>query len=215
MENTNAHKMIEHIEEAKDWLDKAKTEYSNLNPARGGLILNLAHAEVKHAWELSNQQCVSKNIPQLRRNSKLKYMIPVAACLALFGGLLIGARMIGFYPATDKLKANQPVVGSATTGSKVLKTVDSAKTQPNSTLAEPNSTEVIALGNQPAPLAAPAQTPSVVKPAADSIRNTDSVLGRAGTEVIQKKPALKAVSKFAIDEDALAKEASHSLRIGK
>jgi hypothetical protein len=214
MENTNSHKMIEHIEEAKDWLEKAKTEYSNSNPARGGLILNLAHAEVKHAWELSNQQYVSRNIPQLRRNSKLKYVIPAAACLALFGGLLIGARMTGLYPGTVKPKVNQPVVGSATTGSKVLKTDSSAKTQSNSTLAEPKSTEVIALGNQPAPLA-PAKTQAVIKPAANLIRDTDSVLGHAGTEVIQKKPVLKAVSKLSIDEDALAKEASHSLRIGK
>ena len=50
MAKLDSEKLLDHIEEAKDWLDKAKDEYNKANPVRGGLILNLAQAEVRHAW---------------------------------------------------------------------------------------------------------------------------------------------------------------------
>ena len=131
MEKINSEKLIERIEEAKDWLDKAKDEYSKSNPARGGLILNLAQAEVKHAWELSHYQFVSKSVQKPNRNRKLRYFIPVAASFVLLAGLVVGVRVGGLLLPTSE-KSNPTSIAKSETGQrKNLKAAVLIKSQPN------------------------------------------------------------------------------------
>ena len=68
MKENQASQLIAHIEEAEDWLHKARAEFHQSNPIRGELILNLAQAEVKHAWELSRRQFVLRTSGKDNRN---------------------------------------------------------------------------------------------------------------------------------------------------
>jgi hypothetical protein len=214
MEKSNAEILIERIEDAKGWLEKAKAEYSNSNPDRGGLILNLAQAEVKHAWELSHQQYVLKSVPQTSRNRKFKYIIPIAASLALFTSLAIGVRFAGVFSTADKSKTLS-MVKKTSEVSKDLKPIVSNKA-PFAMISEKTKSNETVTQNSPTPSSSSNVQPAVVaKPNIDSVRYMNSLTHQTGSNVIQNKPTLKAVSKLAIDEDALTKEASHSLRIGE
>jgi hypothetical protein len=212
MEQLNTEKLIERIEEAKGWLNKAQTEYSNSNPVRGGLILNLAQAEVKHAWELSHQQFVSQNVPQQKRNLKLKYIIPIAASLTLISGLLVGARVAGLFSTTAKSKIPEVASSKAETLNKSTHNV-AVTLQPSPAAVTPEALETAALTASPTSIPN-TKLPPEIKKGEVSLRKTD-VLSHGGTNIIQDKPAIKAVSTLAIDEEALTKEASHSLRVGK
>ena len=222
MEKTNADVLIDRIEDAKDWLEKAQVEYKNSNPVRGGLILNLAQAEVKHAWELSHQQYVSKTVTPLNRepsyHSKRKYILPIAASLIVVTGLGVGIRLSGVLAPAQKQKAvpmvqtNHPQeISRKPENMAVSKTTSPSKTvseteQKYQTVAQTHLT--------------PSSTP-VVQPAAAMKQNnlaesyTNAAAIRNGSNIVDEKPVLKPVSKLSIDEDALTKEASHSLRIGK
>ncbi len=221
MEKTKADKLIDKIENAKDWLEKAKDEYKNSNPERAGLILNLAQAEVKHAWELSHEQSVSKTVTPFQRKparrSNLKYIIPIAASLVLVAGLGVGARLSGlFSPAlkSKNLSLAQQMKPGAILPNQEIATV--GKTPPS--VAELKTTDQ---DDAVAQTELAAGNPPVAQPVEDTklhnkqVRYADSMAERAKTSVVDSKPALKAVSRLSIDEDALTKEASHSLRIGK
>jgi hypothetical protein len=216
MENFDTEKLIERIEEAKNWLDKAETEYSNSNPIRGGLILNLAQAEVKHAWELSNRQFVSENAPQVKPDYKFykfEHVIPVAACLVLLTGLVIGARVAGVFSTTVKSKTPS-IAGTKAGVSKTLPSV-AVETPPNPVAAvAPETLEVTAV-TSPSDKLPDNKLPEDAGKKTDSLRSSHSLAEHSGTNIIQDKPAIKAVSNLSIDEEALTKEASRSLRVGK
>jgi hypothetical protein len=222
MEKTKADKLIDKIENAKDWLEKAKDEYKNSNPERAGLILNLAQAEVKHAWELSHEQSVSKFVTAFdkkpARRSNLKYIIPIAASLVLLAGLGVGAHLSGFF--SPALKSKNVSLAQGTNSGAILPNQEIATV---SKMSSPSLTELkttdkddvvaqtdLMAGNPP--VAQPAED---TKPHDKQVRYANSVPERAKTSVVDSKPSLKAVSRLSIDEDALTKEASHSLRIGK
>jgi hypothetical protein len=214
MEKFSSDKLIERIEDAKNWLDKAKDEYSKSNPARGGLILNLAQAEVKHAWELSHDQFVSKSVQQPSRNVKLKYFIAVAASFVLFTALVIGVRLGGvLLPTAEKSKAT-PIAKLETGQSINPKVVALNKDQPSLVSVTPTIVGPTTLASQPNNLAN-SKIQEVVKQTANSSRIANSLAGDNGSVVAQNKLTIKAVSQLSIDEEALTKEASHSLRIGK
>lgn len=222
MEKTKADKLIDKIENAKDWLEKAKDEYKNSNPERAGLILNLAQAEVKHAWELSHEQSVSKTVTPFQREparrSTLKYIIPIAASLVLVAGLGVGARLSGLFSPALKSKnvsLAQGINSGATLPNQKIATVGKTSSPSLAELKTTNQDDTVAQTD----LAA--SNPPVTQPATDTkpnnkqVRYADSVVERAKASVVESKPAIKAVSRLSIDEDALTKEASHSLRIGK
>jgi hypothetical protein len=96
--------VITHIEEAKSWLDEAKEEYIQSNSIRGDLNLNLAHAEVKCAWELSHNQNVKyTNHPvQNQPTGGTHYYLPAAAVSVLILSLLCA----GLYLGTGMSKPN-------------------------------------------------------------------------------------------------------------
>ena len=222
MEKSNADKLIDRIEDAKDWLEKAKVEYKNSNPERGGLILNLAQAEVKHAWELSHQQYVSKTVTPFNRkpscHSNLKYIIPIAASLVLVTGLGVGVRLSGVFSPTLKSKT-VPIVSKTNrqTTLRNQKIVTVNKTPSSSmTGSETKHRDDVVAQIQPAPSNTPVAFPTTgIKSNNTQARYADAAPERTGINIINSKPVLKEVSKLSIDEDALTKEASHSLRIGK
>jgi hypothetical protein len=214
MENSNSEKLIERIEEAKGWLDKAKDEYSKANPVRGGLILSLAQAEVKHAWELSHDRFVSKSVPEANCKPKIRYFIPVAASIVLFTGLVVGMRVGGiWFPTSHKLTFDS-VAKTKIGQSKNPINAGVVKTQPNVVSVIAKKPETTVLASQPSDRSLP-KSQIVNEQTADSSRTTSSLRGNNGPEVAQNQPTLKPVSQLSIDEEALTKEASHSLRNGK
>jgi hypothetical protein len=222
MEKSKADKLIDRIEDAKDWLEKAKVEYKNSNPERGGLILNLAQAEVKHAWELSREQYVSNTVTQLnhepKHHSKLKYIIPVAASLVLVTSLGVGVRLSGIFSPALKSKAVPQVSQTnhkATLRNEKIETVSQTSSSASLTGLTQHGNDVVTQTN-PTPSRMPVvQSVTNMNSTNKQLRYADSVLNRTETNITDSKPVLKAVSKLSIDEDALTKEASHSLRIGK
>lgn len=86
---SHARKLVENIDHAKNWLDKAKEEFNDSNSVRGELHLSLAQAEVKRAWELSREQCVStlQELPTAtggRASRKSSLLLPLAAGFGIF-----------------------------------------------------------------------------------------------------------------------------------
>ena len=214
MKNFNSQNLIERIEEAKDWLDKAKDEYNNENPVRGGLILNLAQAEVKSAWELSHRQFVLNSVQNPNRNHQLtKYFIPVAASFILFTGLIIGMKAGGVFPTSHKSvaikiakikteKIKSPNIVGLNKSPRSLVTVKSKETvasTPAGQLANQSDTKNVIVSEQ----------------TSESIRTTNSEPIQNNSDVTRNKTSYKPVSQLSFDEDALTKEASHSLRNGK
>ncbi len=222
MEKTKADKLIDKIENAKDWLEKAKDEYKNSNPERAGLILNLAQAEVKHAWELSHEQSVSKTVTPYNRKpvrpSNRKYIVPIAASLVLVAALGVGVRLSGLFSPALKSKnvsLAQEMKSGATLPNQEIATVNKTSSPALAELKTTDKDDVVTQTDLTA------SNPSVAQPAVDTkpnnkqVRYADSMPERAKTSVVDSRPAFKAVSRLSIDEDALTKEASHSLRIGK
>jgi hypothetical protein len=96
--------VITHIEEAKNWLDVAREEYIQSNSIRGDLNLNLAHAEVKCAWELSHNQNVkhTNHLIQKQPTGSARCYLPAAAVSVLILSLLC----VGLYLGTGMSKPN-------------------------------------------------------------------------------------------------------------
>lgn len=218
MEIIESQKLIEHIEEAKDWLDQAKDEYNSANPIRGGLILNLAQAEVKHAWELSHHQFVSKSINKPAQRRNWIYLIPIAASLVLFTSLVVGVRVGGNLIAFKSL----PFIAKASIISKENfrpTSLDKSNLSLKNSLQDrvQVAKETLVSNNSVSQIGSldriGAQVASIK--ATSSIRITGSQLEHSGQESAVRQPVLKPVFKLSIDEEDLTKEASHSLRNGK
>ncbi|MGE5557119.1 MAG: hypothetical protein ACM3WV_00760 [Bacillota bacterium] len=80
-------KIQNHINCAKDWLDKAAAEFRRDNKLKGELILSLAQAEVKHAWEGSLQGNEGVRFPAgtVKRMGLVSAAASIAVCLSLLG----------------------------------------------------------------------------------------------------------------------------------
>jgi hypothetical protein len=89
MKTGDSGKVLSHIDEAKNWLDEAKEEYTNSNQARGEMNLNLAQAEVRYAWELSRKQNVIQ-IDQAEPAKRKRKYLPAAASILILTGLTVG-----------------------------------------------------------------------------------------------------------------------------
>lgn len=97
MKTNDSLKVVSHIEDAKNWLDEAKTEYLQNNRVRGELNLNLAQAEVKYAWELSRNQSVINNKQSYEQSfsrKQFKYHIPAVAASVV---VLLGLGIVGYF----------------------------------------------------------------------------------------------------------------------
>jgi hypothetical protein len=216
----NNHKLIDYIDGAKDWLDKAKTEYNQANPVGGELILNLAQAEIKYAWELSRSNYVSdskKPVGKPLRTYKFKLILPVAASIIGLLGfgwwIMSGLHTVKNTPAFTE---NQSAVLKE-------KPTHTGRNQ-NAALVENPSPGVdqptinqLALGNKPDPMITePLTLETTGQPAGDRRQIENATSSRqTGIKESTSQFNLQPVSKLVIDEEALTEEASHSLRNGK
>lgn len=202
--------LIERIEDAKEWLEKAKEYYQQANPTHAEMTLNLAQAEVRHAWELSRERYVSnKQITIPKR--KFNHFTAVAASVLVFFGLIFGYRQGDF---------NQYLAGIFKTAEKSV-SVDSgsklATTKINQNVLEVDISRE-----------AQERTENSVEPVSRPVKNDETIEAqdyatiagepkqeRPDSENIQNTVRIRQASQFAIDEDALTREASRSLRNGK
>lgn len=218
LETMNNTKLIDYIDGAKDWLDKAKTEYNQANPVGGELILNLAQAEIKYAWELSRSNYVSDFIkPVRKRERKNNLILPVAASfIVLFGlgwWLTVGLHTVKNRPALT----GYPNAGFNEKATNPIRNQNTVETQkPSPVVAKPINQ--LALGNKPEPVnTEPLTSVTTGQPDRNKqlVGNTTLSSQTRIKENPVVQPNLQPVSKLVIDEEALAKEASHSLRNGK
>ena len=214
MSNFDSEKLIERIEEAKDWLEKAKDEYSKSNPVRGGIILNLAQAEVKHAWELSHHQFVSKSVQRATSKNYIKYWIPVAASIVLFIGLFVGvqAGKKGIAPELISVKDSSGKI----TGINHIERVDDKAVNENYPSEVLNLNSAVKISEEQSEKAKKEDIQLVANESMNSTKKqAETQPEHKKQEVISVKSSIKPVSQFSFDEEALTKEASHSLRNGK
>jgi hypothetical protein len=220
-EKVNNNKLIDYIDGAKDWLDKAKNEYSQANPVGGELILNLAQAEIKYAWELSRSNYVSDSKEQLRgplrrsfRERKFNLILPVAASMIVllgFGWWLIASR--------HTVKNGPAFTGNLSAGLKeqVISTGRNQNTASAASVAESSP-----VADKPVNQSELAKIESVTSVTTDEPAENKQLMGNTTfpdqnrmNENPAGQPNLQPVSKLVIDEEALAREASHSLWNGK
>jgi hypothetical protein len=222
MEKTESGVLIEHIEEAKDWLDKAKDEYSQANNLRGEMILNLAQAEVKHAWELSRHHFVSNNITAFDKKKTYPlfrngYILPAAASIIILLGVIISARMV-------KINNDSRILANLPTPSSIK--IETAKAEQKGPLVKQEAVEPSKTVSRVEPVKPLVQQGSEIKKStpvtavAANLTNSTAVeeVGQRDRQELKTNTTssrLQSVSVLSIDEDALTKEASHSLRSGK
>jgi len=237
MKKIDSGRLIEHIEEAQNWLDKAKTQYSGANQLRGELNLNLAQAEVRYAWELSRHQGVLMNNKPVAGRKRI-YFIPAAAAGIIILSLIFGwqARKASFSP---EIAHSKPLTGGVG-----LTKVEPAPTPDKSVLTVKPDLSAQTVGRRPEAALAVNQEPTPTVPAEEKIlsprpvstvklevgttRNTTSVIAEAAKKenneadiaeidprVGVNQPKTQPVSNLTIDEEALTQEASRSLRNGK
>lgn len=203
-------KLMEHIEDAKDWLDKAKEYYQQANPTHAEMILNLAQAEVRHAWELSRARYVLKGETPIPKR-KFNYTIAAAASILVLLSVIFGYRQGGinkylasiFNPATKNIYVDSGSKPAETKDAQTVLEVASA----NQVRGE--SEDLIE------PVSRPAENEGTIEPGDSATIAGDTKLKRSDSEGVQNTVRLRQVSQFAIDEDALTQEASRSLRNGK
>lgn len=220
-------KLVKHIEDAENWLKKAKEEFNQANPVRGELSLNLAQAEVKYVWELSHRQYVSEiKKPAVKR--RIRFFIPAAASIILIvsttffvqsGKTSLSSQSTG---QVGKSRAHDLIVNVSLmpqkTGNNEEVKKQVAQIQPeisrdteNAAKRNSESEKIININqliNEPNSIIDDKE----VETSSPQVAETIEVHER---ENIQNQLKLQPVSQLSIDEETLTKEASRSLRNGK
>lgn len=202
--------LIERIEDAKVWLDKAKEYYQQANPTRGEITLNLAQAEVKHAWELSRERYVSnKQITIPKR--KFNHLAAVAASILVFISLIFGYRqgdlnqyLAGIFKPIEKSVSVDS--DSKLAATKITQNVLEVDISRGVQERSENSIEPVSL---------PVKNDDTLETQESSVIAGGSKQERSDSNNLQNTVRIRQASQFAIDEDALTREASRSLRNGK
>lgn len=208
-QQSESQKLIEHIEDAKGWLEKAKDYYKQANPTHAEMTLNLAQAEVKHAWELSRNRYVTNKQTNFSKH-KFNNLIAVAASILVFFGLIFGLQK----SEINKYLAGiiKPAVKNASIGSNPKLSV----VKDNQKEAEEGSFTIRPeFENSVEPVSSISKAEEQVQSEPAATIAVDTKPERSELESIQNQTRVRQVSQFAIDEEALTKEASHSLRNGK
>lgn len=206
---SESQELIEHIEDAKGWLEKAKDYYKQANPTHAEMILNLAQAEVKHAWELSRSRYVTNKQTSFSKH-KINNLIAVAASILVFFGLIFGLQKseINKYLASI-LKPTTKNVSIGSDPKLATVKLNQKESEDGPAAIQPefeNSVEPVSNISKP-------EEQTQLQSAATVA--VDSESERSEPENVQTQTRVRQVSQFAIDEEALTKEASHSLRNGK
>jgi hypothetical protein len=219
-EVNNTSQLIDYIDGAKDWLDKARTEYSQANPLGGEMKLNLAQAEIKYAWELSRSNYVSDTMkPVQKPERKFNPILPVAASIIIIVGfgwwLAAGLHMVKTGPELTG-KPNLEVKEKLTDTVRNQNTIVAQEPLPAS---NQTTTGQLALENKIEPVKTEPFTSANTGDRTDQNKQSPVTTTLSNQTRVKDNPAgqpnLQPVSKLVIDEDALTKEASHSLRNGK
>lgn len=211
MRQFDPNKLMVHIEDAKAWLNQASDEYRQANPARGELILNIAQAEVKHAWELSHQQFVTKEEVSLKARRPNRIWLAAAAvmvvALLLVAGIPLGTMIAKHNSAPQPKIAQQPAIQPETSivANPVIPAIpDPVKVPANKVIA----VKPVVNNNQPV------TTPEERQPApAVAVTTNTNHTERNSDQPVT--PRTQPAARITIDEDDLAKEASRTLRSGK
>ncbi len=219
--------LLEHIEEAQDWLEKAKDEYNQANNIRGEMILNLAQAEVRHAWELSRRQSVSSDVaakPKKRNGAefKVRYLLPAAASIIILSGVIVWLNVgkIDYKSPIALLSPSSAVSNMQDMQAKMAKDAVSKETVKDlASKADSDVVDPIVEQHPPvrvAPLPETSAKQVVVSvptapPEVPEVQSSEQRNARTGISYSRVQP----VSQLSIDEEALTREATHSLRHGK
>jgi hypothetical protein len=194
--------------------------------------LNLAQAEVKYAWELSRQQDVS-HIDEKFRNVQRHYWLPAAAAFVIFAlGTVLslqlfhlpnaGGNTIAKQTIHSLTKENTATTQPLQTKSPVQEPAVIASERVSPVTAQGNNSAVASLStpNKPAAQKRPAlpevsgsvpvnsESEPVKTAASNPVQNVRTSENATG---VKPQP----VSGMSIDEEALTREASNSLRLGK
>lgn len=220
MSQLDPKQMVTHLDEAKNWIDKAKEEYVESNAIRGDLNLNLAQAEMKYAWELSRGVNVSKSdVAASDKFQQIKRLLPVAAAFIL---VVMGVvfSLQGRIPANQQLAADirkdipLAVVETDDVNPEQASKIKSVKSLPivaaDASTQQRLKDEVIS-GSIPGQ-GTVAVTESVIskKRAAIEEGKTEKII-----DVLNTPTREQPVSVMIIDEEELVREAYKSLRFGK
>ena len=235
MSDMDSGRLLAHIDEAKNWLDKAKEEYKGSNRIRGDLHLNLAQAEVKCAWELSRRSDVTK-IDALRQTDqpswRQRYILPAAA--VLLAGMMVGAALYWQWKQSSEMQSDSIAMETEVTetvkSESVVPTVQSqpvASSQviPEAAVSHPVSVKSETAAVKTAKVEKPAESKVDEKrePSIETPRNPSEnivpvathAIGGGRVESSSVAGKIQPVSSFVIDEEALTRKASKSLRLGK
>jgi hypothetical protein len=203
--------LIVHIEDAKAWLNQAGDEYRQENPARGELILNIAQAEVKHAWELSHQQFVTKGQARVTARHPNRFWLAAAAILVgvllLVVSIPLGSMIAKHSPVSQPKVALQPTTQLKT----MVVTNPGVPVNPNG--LEIPTTKIIAAVKPVVKISQPTTAPEERQPAPVVVTTVDTAHTERNPD--QPAPRTQPAARITIDEDDLAKEASRTLRSGK
>lgn len=218
MQNLESNKLVGHIEEAKDWLNKAQEEYSQDNPVRGEIILNLAQAEVKHAWELSRQRSVG-SYRNHQRSGMRRFSVKTltaAASLLLVLGLAFGMGRFLSNDTQTKISGNVSHSAASKTPSDVSENsgagpVDTISKNNPIVFSQPTQNPVASKGEENPNHQTVVDKPTAEPVAAEPEPSKDNTVRENQGSQTRPQP----VSQLQIDEDALTKEANQSLRQGK
>ncbi|TCL62206.1 hypothetical protein EDC14_102757 [Hydrogenispora ethanolica] len=256
MDRNHPEVLIEHIEEAKDWLDKAKSEYIQANPVRGEMILNLAQAEVKHAWELSRHRTVNSNIVTKEQKRTVSshnnnYWLPVAASIIVLVGIIFSTKLVRInyesrnlatLPTPTGTVPKAPVENVLSKGivdqvphqlsvpkrevPKQIVSENDVSKESKSVILKPETKQhlTVAETEQSLPqVSVEPETKTKTFPIEIEVKKSESIavsetkprenLNRP--VAVTNQPRLQPAVQLSIDEEALTREASHSLRNGK
>lgn len=220
MSQLDPKQMVTHLDEAKNWIDKAKEEYVESNAIRGDLNLNLAQAEMKYAWELSRGVNVSKSdVAASDKFQQIKRLLPVAAAFIL---VVMGV----VFSLQGRIPANQQLAAD------IRKDIPLAVVETDDVNPE-QASKIKSVKSLPI-VAADASTQQRLKdevisgsiPGQGTVAVTESVISkkRAAIEegktektidVLNTPTREQPVSVMIIDEEELVREAYKSLRFGK
>ena len=210
LDQIDSEKLMGHIEDAKDWLDKAKEYYKQANPTHAEMTLNLAQAEVKYAWELSSQRHVSKKQVTIPKRG-FNHLIAVAASVLVILGLIFWYHQgeTNKYLASNIKPSRESVSVDSGPKQTVTKNDQKEVATPKEVGAETESEKLLE------PVSRPIETGAASGPQGPSLVHGETGRERSGPENVQNTARIRQASQFTIDEDALTREASRSLRNGK
>ncbi len=106
--HVDADQVCKHIKYTEHWLEKANRDFEEKNFANGGIVLNIARAELTAAWEEA-MQLKAQVFTALPRKARANWK-PLTSVGALASGFLIAFVMMKVMPGTIPGNNTQPAM---------------------------------------------------------------------------------------------------------